>query len=198
MKSHPAARWLFSSRLPFSCHILLKQPKILHFFYIWWRLFEVFYVILRATLVVLYLFGKWTCSPIHNVKTVHAEPREAMPPLPRRALGGKKESHDIIIRRSFDALFLTSGKFATFRNCRNIAMVNVLGMCYTHPLCGYISAYNQYAYSATYRGDTIYISAWTSRCFVQQFRAMRRPPDVEQATVRVPRLFVLPEIHNKT
>ena len=31
-------------------------------------------------------------------------------------------------------------------------------------------------------GRTIFISVWASRCIVQQFRAMRRPPDVERAT----------------
>ena len=52
--------------------------------------FRKFWLILHLTLTVLLHFGMWTCSHPLNVKTVHAEPREAMPPLPRRALGGKK------------------------------------------------------------------------------------------------------------
>ena len=39
------------------------------------------------------------------------------------------------------------------------------------------------------RGGTIFISAWASRCIVQQFRAMRRPPEGERATKDSSTLF---------
>jgi len=41
----------------------------------------------------------------------------------------------------------------------------------------------------------LFISAWASRCFVQQSRAMRRPPGVERATETVPRFFVFPNLN---
>ena len=69
--------------------IQLKVHHLLHFFrQIVCR--SEYFDFLHLTLTVLLHFGMWTCSHPLNVKTVHAEPREAMPPLPRRALGGKK------------------------------------------------------------------------------------------------------------
>ena len=91
---------------------------------------------------------------------------------------------ELMRRRSYGALFLTSGNFATFmrlsEHCNNECPRDVI---ITHSLI-----------LLCIRG-MLFISAWASRCFVQQSRAMRRPPDVERATETVPRFFVFPNLN---
>ena len=50
-------------------------------------------------------------------------------------------------------------------------------------------------YALFHRVYYIHIQRGLSCCSVQQYRAMRRPPDVERAALKVPRFVLLSQIH---
>ena len=76
-------------------------------------------------------------------------------------------------RRLLDAMFLTLGNLANFKEIvTNLATVDVHG-------------YVLYTLS---KERAIGISAWASALLVQQFRAMREPPGVGRADGSVPAL----------